>query len=63
MHALHRLALAGTEWAQAQVPTLRRRLLKIAAKVPLSARRISVCYSKACPWKHIFTTAWTILRC
>jgi len=63
MHALRRLALAGTEWAQAQVPTLRLRLLKIAAEVRLSARRISVRYSKAYPWKHIFTTAWTILRC
>ena len=63
MHALRRVALAGTEWAQAQVPTLRLRLLKIAAEVRLSARRISVRYSKAYPWKHFFTTAWTILRC
>jgi len=63
MHALRRLALAGTEWAQAQVPTLRLRLLKIAAEVRLSARRISVHYSKSYPWKHIFTMAWTMLRC
>jgi len=63
MHALRRVALAGTEWAQAQVSTLRLRLLKIAAEVRLSARRISVRYSKAYPWKHFFTTAWTILRC
>jgi hypothetical protein len=63
MHALRRLALAGTEWAQTQVPTLRLRLLKIAAEVRMSTRRISVCYSKAYPWKHIFTTAWTMLRC
>jgi Transposase DDE domain group 1 len=63
VHALRRLALAGTEWAQAQVSTLRLRLLKIAAEVRLSARRICVRYSSAYPWKHIFTTAWVALRC
>jgi hypothetical protein len=31
--ALRRLALRGTEWAQAQVATIRLRLLKIAARV------------------------------
>jgi hypothetical protein len=63
VHALRRLALAATEWSQAQVHTIRVRLLKIAAEVRLSARRIWVCYSNAYPWKHIFTTAWLALRC
>jgi len=63
VHALRRLALAGTEWAQAQVSTIRLRLLKIAAEVRLSARRMWVRYSNAYPWKHIFTTAWVALRC
>ena len=40
IHALRRLALAGTEWAQAQVHTIRLRLLKIAAEVRFSVRRI-----------------------
>src|SRR5271157_65074 len=40
MHALRRLGLAATEWARAQVNTIRLRLLKIAAEVRLSARRI-----------------------
>ena len=40
VHALRRLALAGTAWARAQVNTIRFRLLKIAAEVRLSARRI-----------------------
>jgi hypothetical protein len=63
IHALRRLALAGTEWAQAQVHTIRLRLLKIAAEVRLSIRRISVSFSNAYPWKALFATAWAALRC
>ena len=63
MQALRRLALAGTEWAKAQVDTLRLRLLKIAAEVRLSARRIWVRYSHAYPWKSLFAIAWSALRC
>lgn len=61
MHALRRLALAGTAWATAQVETIRLRLLKIAAEVRLSARRIWVRYSRACPWKNLFATAHAAL--
>jgi Transposase DDE domain group 1 len=63
IHALRRLALAGTEWAQAQVNTIRLRLLKIAAEVRVTARRVWVSYSKAYPWKGLFHLAWTALRC
>ena len=63
LHALRRLALARTEWAQAQVDTIRLRLLKIAAEVRLSARRIWVRYSHAYPWKPLFATACAALRC
>jgi len=63
VHALRRLALAGTEWASAQVGTLRLKLLKVAAQVRITARRIWVCYSHAYPWKHLFTAAWSALRC
>jgi Transposase DDE domain group 1 len=63
LHALRRLALARTEWARAQVDTLRLRLLKIAAEVRLTARRIWVRYSHAYPWKHLFATACAALRC
>ena len=63
VHALRRLALGGTEWASAQVETIRLRLLKIAAQVRLTARRIWVCYSGAYPWKPLFAAAWSALRC
>lgn len=61
MHALRRLALAGTEWATAQVDTIRLRLLKIAAEVGLSVRRIVVRYSRAYPWKTLFAAAYAAL--
>jgi Transposase DDE domain group 1 len=63
IHALRRLALAGTQWAQAQVHTIRLRLLKIAAEVRVTARRVWVSYSNAYPWKEMFAAAWVALRC
>jgi len=63
VHALRRLALAGTEWAHAQVSTIRLRLLKIAAEVRLSARRICIRYPRAYPWKALFAAACSALRC
>ena len=63
VHALRRLGLAGTEWAQAQVHTIRLRLLKIAAEVRIRVRRIWVSFSDAYPWKNIFATACAALRC
>ena len=61
LHALRRIALGGTEWAQAG--TIRLRLLKIAAQVRVTARRIRVCYSNAYPWKPLFAAAWSALLC
>lgn len=63
VEALRRLALAGTEWAEAQVDTIRLKLLKIAAQVRITARRIWVRYSCAYPWQNTFAAAWTTLRC
>jgi len=62
LHALRRLGLRGTEWATAQVETIRLHLLKIAAEVRLTARRVWVRYSRAYPWKTIFAAAYTALR-
>jgi hypothetical protein len=62
VQALRRLALQGTEWAKAQAGTIRLRLLKIAAEVRLTARRIWVRYSRAYPRKAPFATAYAALR-
>jgi hypothetical protein len=61
LQALRRLGLRGTEWATVQVETIRLRLLKIAAEVRLTARRIWVRYSQAYPWKTLFAAAYTAL--
>jgi hypothetical protein len=63
MEALRRLGLKGTEWAQAQVDTIRRKLLKIGAIVRLSVRRVRLQLSSAYPWKDIFARAFHALRC
>ena len=61
--ALRRLGLAGTDWAHAQVDTIRLKLLKIGALVKISARRVRLQLSAAYPWKPIFQHAWQALRC
>ena len=62
MEALRRLALKGTEWAQAQVDTIRLKLLKIGAIVRISVRRILLQMSSAYPWKDIYARAFYALR-
>jgi hypothetical protein len=63
VEALRRVGLAGTEGAELQVETIRLRLLKIAAQVRITARRIWIRYTKAYPWKNTFVSAWAALRC
>jgi hypothetical protein len=63
MEALRRLGLKGTEWAQAQVDTIRSKLFKIGAIVRISVRRILLQMSSAYPWKDIYTYAFHALRC
>ena len=63
VEALRRLALKGTEWAEAQVDTLRRKLLKIGAIVRISVRRVVLEMSSAYPWKDLYARAYRALRC
>jgi hypothetical protein len=63
MEALRRLALKGTEWAEAQVDTIRLKLLKIGAIVRISVRRIVLQLSSAYPWKDIYARVFHALRC
>lgn len=63
VEALRRLALKGTEWAQARVDTIRLKLFKIGALVRISTRRIVLQMSSAYPWKHIYAQAFHALRC
>jgi hypothetical protein len=63
VEALRRLALKGTEWAEAQVDTIRLKLFKIGALVRISARRVWLELSSSYPWKHIYAWAFDALRC
>jgi hypothetical protein len=55
--ALRRLALAGTELAQATAGTIRLKLLKLGALVTVSVRRIKIAIASACPLKSVFAAA------
>ena len=63
VEALRRLALKGTEWAQAQVDTIRGKLFKIGARVRISARRVWLEMNSNYPWKHIYAKAFDAMRC
>jgi Transposase DDE domain group 1 len=54
---LRRLALKGTELAQACTTTIRTKLLKIGAAVLRNTRRVRVILASAHPMKHVFITA------
>src|SRR3954463_825394 len=54
VQALRRMALAGTELAQAQVGTIRLKLLKVAARVAVSARRVVFHLASSYPYRGLF---------
>ena len=54
MQALRREALSGTELEQAQVGTIRLRLLKVAARVLVSARRVVFHLASGYPDQRLF---------
>lgn len=62
MNALRTQCLASTELRSAQVGTIRTKLLKLGARVLVSARRILVSISSSCPYQDIFATAYRCLQ-
>jgi hypothetical protein len=59
---LRKWGLEGTEWARAQVWTLRSRLLKIEALVKVSVRRVFFEISKHYPKKELFAKVLSHLQ-
>lgn len=59
---LRSVALDGTRLAKATVGTIRLHLLKIAAQLSVSVRRIHVRLSSACPMQDVFARAHARLR-
>jgi hypothetical protein len=63
LHGLRRLGLRGTELARAQVQTIRLRLLKIGARIRITARKVWVSMASSYPLQAVFARAWSQLRC
>jgi hypothetical protein len=61
--SLRRLGLKATELAQAQVSTIRSKLLKIGAQLRISARKVWISMASSYPWQSIYQQVWSNLRC
>ncbi|AFY31111.1 IS1380 family transposase [Calothrix sp. PCC 7507] len=61
MNALREKCLAKTELQNAQVGTIRTKLLKLGAIITVSRRRVLIAISNAYPYKEIFATAYNYL--
>ena len=62
MRQVRAVALSGTRLARATVGTIRLQLMKIAAQVTVSVRRVHVRLCSACPLREVFAHAHGRLR-
>ena len=60
---LRRLGLEGTALAQAQVSTIRTKLLKIGAQIRVTVRKVWVSMASSYPWQGLYEQVWANLRC
>ena len=63
MSGLRRLGLKATELAQAQVCTIRTKLLKIGARVRVTVRKVWISMASSYPWRGLYQQVWANLRC
>jgi hypothetical protein len=63
MHALRRLGLKGTELERAQATTIRLKLLKLGARIRITARKVWLSLAASFPLQVVFEQAWRQLRC
>jgi hypothetical protein len=62
MCALRRLALAGSELAQATCGSIGLKLLKIGAQITVSVRRVKIALASSYPLQALFALAHARLR-
>ena len=62
IEALRRIGLRFTQFATATCGTIRLKLLKIGAQVPVSVRRIKVAMASACPFQTEYHLAYLSLK-
>ena len=60
---LRRVGLKGTELADAQVSTIRTKLLKIGAQIRVTVRKVWVSMASSYPWQELYGQVWANLRC
>jgi hypothetical protein len=60
---LRRLGLKATELAEAQVSTIRTKLLKIGAQIRVTVRKVWVSMASSYPWQDLYQHVWANLRC
>ena len=63
MSGLRRLGLKATELEEAQVSTIRTKLLKIGAQIRVTVRKVWVSMASSYPWQDLYQQVWTNLRC
>jgi hypothetical protein len=62
METLRRLALAGTEVAQAQCHTIRLKLFKVGAQIRVTVRKIWLSISESYPFADLLSQIWRQLQ-
>ena len=62
LEALRRLGLAGTKMARAQCTTIRLRLLKIAARIRITARKVWISLASGHAWAGVFEQVYENLE-
>jgi len=60
---LRRLGLKATDLADAQVSTIRTKLLKIGAQIRVTVRKVWISMASSYPWQDLYRQVWANLRC
>ena len=62
MHALRRIGTEGTRFTRAQCSTIRLKLMKIGARIRITARRVWLSFSQSYPYAEVFARVLANLR-
>jgi len=62
LEALRRLGLKGTELAQPQARTIRLKLLKIGALIPVTVRKVWIALGEGYPYAELWARIWRQLQ-
>lgn len=63
VNGLRRLGLKATELAQAQVSTIRTKLLKIGSQIRVTVRKVWISMASSYPYQDLYQQVWMNLRC